>query len=231
MAFAYFDAVFPVLRYDNLKSAVKKVLRGHQREETARFIIPLALGIPGGVLHSGRKTREGKCRGGNYLVPVPTARNLEESNLLLAAGSREKQNRVIEGRAQFIPAGMVAERVRFLPLAEDGYALASLHFPEINAQMVHAPLSAHDQTPRDEHIECFLDMPRTAKTWLTGLILPPLEAGPTGTRIVAGIPGPVGTVCALAASAIPTRSMVSSAPHVPHLAPIFGGFAVLTPGM
>jgi len=27
-----------VLRYDNLKSAVKKILRGHQREETARYI-------------------------------------------------------------------------------------------------------------------------------------------------------------------------------------------------
>ena len=38
LAFAYFGGVFRVLRYDNLKSAVKKILRGHQREETARFI-------------------------------------------------------------------------------------------------------------------------------------------------------------------------------------------------
>ena len=38
LAFAYFGGVFQVLRYDNLKSAVKKILRGHQREETARFI-------------------------------------------------------------------------------------------------------------------------------------------------------------------------------------------------
>jgi transposase len=37
-AFDYFGGVFKVLRYDNLKSAVKKVLRGHQREETTRFI-------------------------------------------------------------------------------------------------------------------------------------------------------------------------------------------------
>ena len=29
---------FRVLRYDNLTSAVKKILRGHQREETTRFI-------------------------------------------------------------------------------------------------------------------------------------------------------------------------------------------------
>jgi transposase len=37
-AFLYFGGVFAVLRYDNLKSAVKKILRGHQREETMRFL-------------------------------------------------------------------------------------------------------------------------------------------------------------------------------------------------
>ena len=37
-AFRYFQGVFHLLRYDNLKAAVKKVLRGHQREEAARFI-------------------------------------------------------------------------------------------------------------------------------------------------------------------------------------------------
>ena len=67
LAFAYFGGVFRVLRYDNLKSAVKKILRGYQREETARFIaFPLALGIRSGVLHAGRGTRErrrGRRRG------------------------------------------------------------------------------------------------------------------------------------------------------------------------
>ncbi|MGO9265970.1 MAG: Mu transposase domain-containing protein [Candidatus Binataceae bacterium] len=37
-AFHYFGGVFRLLRYDNLKSAVKRVLRGHRREETTRFI-------------------------------------------------------------------------------------------------------------------------------------------------------------------------------------------------
>src|SRR5215831_19280685 len=37
-AFHYFQGVFRLLRYDNLKSAVKKILRGCRREETARFI-------------------------------------------------------------------------------------------------------------------------------------------------------------------------------------------------
>jgi amidase len=37
-AFHYFGGVFRRLRYDNLKSAVKKILRGYQREETDRLI-------------------------------------------------------------------------------------------------------------------------------------------------------------------------------------------------
>ena len=36
-ALAYFGGVFAKLRYDNLGSAVKKVLRGRQREETERW--------------------------------------------------------------------------------------------------------------------------------------------------------------------------------------------------
>jgi transposase len=37
-AFHYFGEVFRLLRYDNLKSAVKKILRGQQREQATRFI-------------------------------------------------------------------------------------------------------------------------------------------------------------------------------------------------
>lgn len=37
-AFAYFGGVFHLLRYDNLASAVKKMLRGHTREEHTRFV-------------------------------------------------------------------------------------------------------------------------------------------------------------------------------------------------
>ena len=36
--FSYFGGVFRTLRYDNLKAAVKKILRGYQREETERVI-------------------------------------------------------------------------------------------------------------------------------------------------------------------------------------------------
>jgi len=38
LRFRYFSGVFHVLRYDNLTSAVRKILRGYRREETERFM-------------------------------------------------------------------------------------------------------------------------------------------------------------------------------------------------
>ena len=140
LAFAHFGGVFRVLRYDNLKSAVKKILRGHQREETARFIgfrshwgFASEFCTPGEGHEKGGVEGEGGQYRRNYLTPVPKVRNLEELNQLMAAGSLEEQNRVIAGRSQTIGAGMIAEREHLLPLAEEGFDLASLHFPQINA--------------------------------------------------------------------------------------------------
>jgi hypothetical protein len=39
LAFRWFGGVFVQVRYDNLRAAVKKILRGHRREETERFLV------------------------------------------------------------------------------------------------------------------------------------------------------------------------------------------------
>jgi transposase len=140
LAFAFFSGVFKVLRYDNLKSAVKKILRGHQREETARFIgfrshwgFASEFCTPGEGHEKGGVEGEGGQFRRNYLVPVPSVQHLEELNLLLLSGAVEQQSRVIRGRTQTIGAVMIAEQDHLLPLAEEGFDLASLHFPHINA--------------------------------------------------------------------------------------------------
>jgi transposase len=139
LAFAYFGGVFRVLRYDNLKSAVKKILRGHQREETARFIafrshwgFESEFCTPGEGHEKGGVEGEGGQFRRNYLVPVPKVLDLAELNLLLAAGSKEEESRVIDGRAQPIGAAMLIEREHLLPLATEGFDLASLHFPKVD---------------------------------------------------------------------------------------------------
>jgi transposase len=58
LAFGYFGGVFRLLRYDNLKSAVKKILRGHQREETERLIVFVRTG----AFRRSSATRRGATR-------------------------------------------------------------------------------------------------------------------------------------------------------------------------
>ena len=107
-AFHYFGGVFRLLRYDNLKSAVKKVLRGHQREETTRFIAfrshwrfesdfctPAEPHEKGGIEGEGGYFRR------SHWVPMPKARDLAELNAQLLAACREDEQRQIAGH----PAG------------------------------------------------------------------------------------------------------------------------------
>lgn len=139
-AFEHFGGTFAVLRYDNLGSAVKKVLRGQQREETERFI---AFRSHWGFQSEFCTPGEGHEKGGvevengyfrrNHLVPVPKVGSLEELNALLLQGVKEDERRVISGRTQTIGAAMQLEQEHLLPLAEDGFDLARVCFPRVNA--------------------------------------------------------------------------------------------------
>ena len=140
LAFAYFGGVFRLLRYDNLTSAVKKILQGHQREETARFIAFRShWGFAAEFCNAGAGHEKGGVEGEvgqfrrNYLVPVPQVKNLAALNLLLQAGASEDHSRVIAGRGQAIGAALLIEREHLLPLVAEGFDLASVHFPTVNA--------------------------------------------------------------------------------------------------
>jgi hypothetical protein len=58
MEFLVGTGVFHRQRYDNLTSAVKKILRGYQREETARFIAFRSHAEQPGEFLSGRESIE-----------------------------------------------------------------------------------------------------------------------------------------------------------------------------
>ena len=139
LAFQWFGGVFRLLRFDNLSSAVKKILRGRQREETTRFIafrshwgFRAEFCTPGEGHEKGGVEGEGGQFRRNHLVPVPKVRNLEELNRHLESASVEEQNRLISGRSQTIGAAMLAEREHLLPLVREGFDLAALHFPGVN---------------------------------------------------------------------------------------------------
>jgi transposase len=139
LAFSYFGGVFRRLRYDNLGSAVKRVLRGSRREETVRFVAfrshwqyEAEFCTPGeGHEKGGVEGEVGSFRR-NHWVPVPRARDLAELNTQLRACCRDDETRVPDGHAQAVGLGMAIERDHLLPLLAEGFELSEVSFPKVD---------------------------------------------------------------------------------------------------
>jgi transposase len=138
-AFDYFGGVFRLLRYDNLASAVRKILRGHRREETVRFVafrshwrFAAEFCTPGEGHEKGGVEGEGGYFRRNHLVPVPSVADLDRLNALLLTGCREDEARVLDGRTEPVGAAMTVERDHLLPGAAEGFDLAEILFPLVD---------------------------------------------------------------------------------------------------
>lgn len=139
LAFHYLGGVYRRLRYDNLKVAVKKILRGFRREETVRF---MAFRSHWGFEAEFCTPGEGHEKGGvegevgtfrrNHWVPVPQARDLDELNAFLLAGCRQDEGRTITGREQTVGAALRIERGYLLPLVAEGFDLNEVSFARVD---------------------------------------------------------------------------------------------------
>ena len=114
LGFEWFDGVFAEVRYDNLGSAVKQVLKGRRRVESDRFVamrshylfdsLFTTPGIEGAHEKGGVEGEVGRLRR-NHLVPVPEVGSIAELNArLLSACEGDLQRRIL-GRP-----GTVAEQ-------------------------------------------------------------------------------------------------------------------------
>jgi transposase len=139
LAFAWFGGVFRRLRYDNLKAAVKRVLRGGQREETIRFIafrshwgFEADFCTPGEAHEKGGVEGEGGYFRRNHLTPVPAVHDLAHLNEHLLAACKEDERRIIGERSE--PAGtlMLREREHLIPMPKHGFDLAEVSFPVVD---------------------------------------------------------------------------------------------------
>ncbi|MGH2461860.1 MAG: IS21 family transposase [Chloroflexota bacterium] len=139
LAFHYFGGVFARLRYDNLSSAVRKIVRGFQREETARFIAfrshwqfqsefctPAEAHEKGGVENEVGTFRR------NHWVPVPRAADLAALNAQLLAACRQDEGRTLAGRTQSVGAALLVERAHLQPLVTEDFELAETSFPTVS---------------------------------------------------------------------------------------------------
>ena len=86
-AFRFFGGVFPTVVYDNLTSAVKKVLTGHGRIEQEGFLkLRSYYNFEARFCNPGSAHEKGGTEGAigyirrNYLVPIPVAGSFEELN-------------------------------------------------------------------------------------------------------------------------------------------------------
>lgn len=138
-AFRYFGGVFHRLRYDNLPLAVKRILRGREREQTTRFIafrshwrFAAEFCTPAEAHEKGGIEGEAGYFRRNHWVPIPEAPDLAALNAQLLAACEADQHRTIAGRAQPIGAAMQLEQAHLLPLAAEGFALAEVSFPTVD---------------------------------------------------------------------------------------------------
>lgn len=124
-AFEHFGGVPGRIRYDNLKPAVTRVLKGRDRTESDRFIALRShygfdsfFCIPGkqGAHEKGGVEGEiGRFRR-RHLVPLPNIATLAELADLVAAGDIADDDRVITGRTTTVGVAFAAEQPTLMAL-------------------------------------------------------------------------------------------------------------------
>jgi transposase len=140
-AFGWFGGVYPKIRYDNLKSAVKKILRGRRRAESDRFVALRSHylfdsqfttpGLEGAHEKGGVEGEVGRFRR-RYLVPVPVVADLAELNTMLLAGCEADLARRIDGRPGTVGEAWAAERPLLLALPAEGFDSAEAAAPRVD---------------------------------------------------------------------------------------------------
>lgn len=120
-AFIFFGGIFPVLIYDNLTTAVRKILQGKRRLEqesfskfrayysfTARFCNADSGNEKGGVEGLVGFARR------NYMVPVPEAESLDELNEKLLADCLSYGSHKMAGRSESVADLFESEKAHLL---------------------------------------------------------------------------------------------------------------------
>lgn len=122
-AFEFFGGIFPVLIYDNLTSAVRKVLRGKNRIEQEAFVTFRSYhNFEARFCNPSQAHEKGGVEGGvgyvrhNYLVPVPEAQSLEALNEELLRRCVRYGTHRINGREQSVNELFEHERSHLLAL-------------------------------------------------------------------------------------------------------------------
>jgi transposase len=142
-AFEFFGGCFATVRYDNLSSAVVKVLKGRRRVETDRFVA-----LRSHYLFDSEFTRKGKEgaheKGGvegdvgrwrrAFMVPVPEVGSLAELNHRIGGFLIEDLARTIRGRQETVGEALGQEIDRLRPLPAESFDSAEHATARVDAK-------------------------------------------------------------------------------------------------
>ena len=144
------------IRYDNLKSAVVRVLRGRDRTEAERFIALRSHygfdsffcepGIAGAHEKGGVEGEVGRFRR-RHLVPVPRVASLAEFNAFLEAADLADEARHVEGQRSTVGALAAAERPHLRPLPAESFDPTVSLSPKVDRKARIAVRGSHYSVP------------------------------------------------------------------------------------
>jgi transposase len=142
-ALEWFGGCFDVIRYDNLKSAVVRVLKGRRRVESDRFVaLRSHYGFESSFCLSGKQGahEKGGVEGevGRYrrrhLVPVRSVGSLAELNELLEDACWADLERTIVGRSEPVGEMLTAERRVLKDLPREAHCTAEEATPRVDSK-------------------------------------------------------------------------------------------------
>lgn len=142
-AFENFGGVPARIRYDNLKPAVVRILKGRDRVENDRFTalrshygfesffcIP---GKDGAHEKGGIEGEIGRFRRA-HLTPVPQVDSMADLNVLIDAGDLADDARVITGHHAAVGAEFAAEQTTLAPLPGDAFDASSVISAKVDSR-------------------------------------------------------------------------------------------------
>ncbi|HTT27614.1 MAG TPA: IS21 family transposase [Solirubrobacteraceae bacterium] len=142
-ALEWFAGVFDVLRYDNLKSAVARVLKGRRRVESDRFVALRShyrfessfclSGVKGAHEKGGIEGEVGRFRR-RHLVPVPEVSSIEELNELLEEACWVDLDRTVTGQSETVGERLDRERLLLNTLPREPHPTWEEATPRVDAK-------------------------------------------------------------------------------------------------
>jgi transposase len=140
-AFERLGGVPARVRYDNLTSAVVRVMRGRGRQETERFIaLRSHYGFDSFFCRPGKEGshEKGGVEGGigwfrrRHLVPVPKVKSLAELNELIAAADEAGNARFLAGRQVDVGTAFAAEAPALGPVPAERFETRLMLHPRVD---------------------------------------------------------------------------------------------------